>query len=61
MKEVTQDEFYASIKALDVHPRIEGNYRYTSRFVHRGGREAGRIEWDGKNRHLPTYKYLINN
>jgi hypothetical protein len=43
MKEVTKAEFYAVINKLNVHPRIVGNYSYTSIFCSPDGVEHGRI------------------
>lgn len=47
MQQVTKDEFWNAVmrSALDLHPRTEGKYPYTSRFIdQRSQREFGRIE-----------------
>jgi hypothetical protein len=45
-KEVTQKEFFDKIcsMTIDVHPRCEGNWPYTSIFEDRSRVEHGRIE-----------------
>ena len=43
MRLVSKEEFYRTIGPLDCHPRPEGQYPYTSRFMLRYGGEAGRI------------------
>jgi hypothetical protein len=61
MREVTKDEFFAAIGNQNVHPSVQGDWPYTSRFLNRQtGREAGRIEEflpPGKFR--PARRYLL--
>ena len=64
MREVTKDEFYGIImtKKLNVHPKIEGHYPYTSRFLFPSGKEFGRIEPVIKkpaDRFNPKERYLV--
>lgn len=60
MQTVTQDEFYRRLSTLDVHPRLEGKYPYTSVFRYRDGREVGRIVGEMKTGHaFPVYTYQI--
>lgn len=41
MKEVSRDEFFATVAARDVHPTPEGKYPYTSYWRGRAGRVYG--------------------
>lgn len=43
MREVSKDEFFATVGQMNVHPRIVGDYPYTSRFCSPDGIEYGRI------------------
>lgn len=44
--EVSEDDFWKFIRELqvNVHPRVEGDFPYTSRFLTPHGVEYGRIE-----------------
>lgn len=60
MQRVTASEFWQHIGHRDVHPSIEGNFPYTSRFLDRDRNEHGRIvqkipEGSG----LPVSEYFI--
>jgi len=52
-REVTKAEFFGQIGKLDCHPRLEGQYPYTSRFFTPQGREFGRIV-----NHIPEGKAI---
>lgn len=58
-REVSESEFYQAIGGLDVHPRIDGQYPYTSVFLDKGRVVRGvirpvsaDIEWPPVYRHL---------
>lgn len=62
MRPVTRAEFFAAIGPRDVHPRIEGNWPYTSRFLTRAGRvEVGRIvDTIPQGSAFPVSAYFLN-
>ena len=61
MKQVTKDEFFATIGQLNVHPTPTGDkYPYTSIFKHPNGVEAGRIvPTTGEHDYPPQYTYHV--
>lgn len=62
-REVTKDEFYKAIGPLDVHPRIQGPYPYTSVFLTPQRHEVGRIVSayeKGRSAGLTQDSYFLN-
>ena len=60
MREVSKEEFRSSLRGKNVHPWIEGNFPYTSRFIFPNGHEHGRIV-DSLPRHqgIPVSTYFL--
>jgi hypothetical protein len=59
-RETTEADFFATIGKLNCHPRIEGQYPYTSFFLTPQHVEVGRIVRyipDGKA--LPESRYIL--
>jgi hypothetical protein len=62
MKKVSKKEFFEYINPLDVHPKIVGNFPYTSIFETRSRQEVGRIVETKKEGKYPHKKeYFLNN
>lgn len=62
MKNVTKEEFYASVMDLDVIITIEGNFPYTACYKFRDGIVKGKhLETFNSDQTETTHTYLIYN
>lgn len=61
MRLVSKEEFYRTIGPLDCHPRPEGQYPYTSKFMLRHGGEVGRVvgRFDDRNKGIVVEDHYL--